>query len=366
MANKFIDGSGLQHVLGKIKSDYVLKEAGKGLSTNDFTTTEKDKLGLIEDGAQVNVIETVKVNGTALTATDKAVDVVVPTKVSELTNDANYLVASDIEGKVDKTTTVNGKALSSNITLSATDVDAVPPTRTVNGKALSADVTLTYEDVGAAPEEHTHKLATATEAGFMSPAHFSKVEGIDEGANKTVVDTALDANSTNPVENKAVKVALDAKADKEHTHLYAGSATAGGAANSAVKLETAHKITVGNKENTFDGTGDITFALADIGAIPTSAKGAVNGVATLGADGKIPSTQLPSYVDDVVEGYYANGKFFQEASHTTEIVALSDKIYIDLATNKTYRYGGSTYVEITSGDMVALTTEELDEIYANA
>lgn len=366
MANKFIDGSGLQHVIGKIKTDFVAKESGKGLSTNDFTTEEKAKLGLIEDGAQVNIIESVKVNGQALTVSGKEVDVIVPSKVSDLPNDANYLVAADIEGKVDKTTTVNGKALSGNIELGASDVGAVPTTRTVNGQALSADITLDYEDVGAAPEVHGHNLATATEAGFMSPAHFTKVEGIEAGANKTVVDTALDANSTNPVENKAVKAALDAKADKEHTHLYAGSATAGGAANSAVKLETAHKITVGNKENTFDGTDDIAFTLADIGAIPASAKGVANGVATLGTDGKIPSTQLPSYVDDVVEGYYANGKFFEESSHTTEIVALSDKIYIDLATNKTYRYGGSTYVEITSGDMVALTNAELDEIYANA
>ena len=45
---------------------------------------------------------------------------------------------------------------------------------------------------------------------------------------------------------------------------------------------------------------------------------------------------------------------------------MSSKIYVDKATNKTYRYGGSVYVEITSGDMVALSNAEIDEIYANA
>lgn len=53
----------------------VDKEAGKGLSTNDYTTTEKDKLSGIASGAQVNVIESVKVNGTALAVSSKAVNV---------------------------------------------------------------------------------------------------------------------------------------------------------------------------------------------------------------------------------------------------------------------------------------------------
>lgn len=366
MAEKFINGSGLQHVIGKIKNDFVAKESGKGLSTNDYTTAEKEKLAGVAAGAQVNVIESVKVNGTALSVNGKAVDVSVPTKVSELDNDAKYLVAADIAGKVDKTTTVNGKALSGNIELNYEDVGAVPTTRTVNGKALSSDVTLSYGDVGAAAEGHVHDVATQSANGFMSATDKTKLDGIAEGANKTIVDTALSGTSTNPVENKAVKAALDTKANEGHTHEYAGSATVGGAANSAVKLETARKITVGSKEQSFDGTADIAFTVAEIGAIPASAKGTANGVATLGADGKIPSAQLPSYVDDVVEGYYASGKFYEESSHTTEIVAMSDKIYIDLATNKTYRYGGSTFVEITSGDMVALTTAEIDEIYANA
>lgn len=56
----------------------VDKVNGKGLSSNDYTTAEKNKLKGIAEGAQVNVIETVKVNGTALTSVDKAVDITVP------------------------------------------------------------------------------------------------------------------------------------------------------------------------------------------------------------------------------------------------------------------------------------------------
>lgn len=74
---------------------FVVKVDGKGLSTNDLTNELVAKI----NAAQANVIESVKVNGAALTITNKAVDVTVPTKVSELTNDAQYLVAKDIEGK---------------------------------------------------------------------------------------------------------------------------------------------------------------------------------------------------------------------------------------------------------------------------
>ena len=57
----------------------VDKVDGKGLSTNDYTTAEKNKLAGIEEKAEVNIIETVKVNGTALTPdANRAVNVSVP------------------------------------------------------------------------------------------------------------------------------------------------------------------------------------------------------------------------------------------------------------------------------------------------
>lgn len=56
--------------------------------------------------------------------------------------------------------------------------------------------------------------ATTSAAGLMSAADKTKLDGIAEGANKTIVDSALSASSMNPVQNKAVKGALDDKADK--------------------------------------------------------------------------------------------------------------------------------------------------------
>ena len=73
----------------------VSVEDGKGLSANDFTTELKTKLEGVESGAQVNLIETVKVNGVALNIADKAVNV--PLAAGE---NAGVVVSSAAENKV--------------------------------------------------------------------------------------------------------------------------------------------------------------------------------------------------------------------------------------------------------------------------
>lgn len=84
---------------------------GKGLSTNDYTTDEKTKLEGVAAGAQVNVIETVKVNGVALTPADKAVDVTVPTGALA---DKNEVAKADLAA--DLKTEIEGKLNASAVT----------------------------------------------------------------------------------------------------------------------------------------------------------------------------------------------------------------------------------------------------------
>lgn len=66
-------------------SGKVDKVAGKDLSSNDYTTAEKTKLAGVAEGAQVNVIETVKVDGTALTPSSKAVNIDLSGKIDKVT-----------------------------------------------------------------------------------------------------------------------------------------------------------------------------------------------------------------------------------------------------------------------------------------
>lgn len=101
-----------------------------------------------------------------------------------------------------------------------------------------------------------------------------------------------------------------------------------------------------------------TYTAAEVGAlassvthlsgdIATSQKGAANGVATLDSDGRVPSSQLPSYVDDVLE--YASVSKFPTAGE-------SGKIYVSTDSNKTYRWSGTTYVEISPSIVVGTAT----------
>jgi len=106
---------------------------------------------------------------------------------------------------------------------------------------------------------------------------------------------------------------------------------------SATKLTTARTI----NGVSFDGSANITVNAVDATArIATSLMGVANGVATLDSNGIILTSQLPSYVDDVLE--YTNLASFPATGET-------GKIYVAKDTNKTYRWGGSTYVYITSG-----------------
>lgn len=73
----------------------VNTEVGKGLSTNDYTNEDKEKLAGIQTGAQVNILESVKVAGVALPITEKAVDIVIATAQA-----AGVVKGSDAENKI--------------------------------------------------------------------------------------------------------------------------------------------------------------------------------------------------------------------------------------------------------------------------
>ena len=74
------------------------------------------------------------------------------------------------------------------------------------------------------------------------------------------------------------------------------------------------------------------------GKLDSSLKGAANGLAELDSTGKVPSSQLPGFVDDVLE--YASASLFPATGET-------GKIYVARDTNLTYRWSGTAYVEIS-------------------
>ena len=118
--NKLLDENRLAQLWALIKGKFVQAETGKGLSTNDFTTEEKNKLSNIEAGADENIIEGIAVNNVDIAPVNKRVNLVVPTKVSDLTNDekfqtdtevASAIAGSGYQANVIETVKVNGSIL---------------------------------------------------------------------------------------------------------------------------------------------------------------------------------------------------------------------------------------------------------------
>lgn len=156
----------------------VDKVTGKGLSTNDYTTDEKTKLAGIAAGA------------------------------NKYTHPTSH-PASMITGLADVATTGSYNDLSNK-----------PTTMTPKAHThAQSDVTgLATALSGKADTGHTHGAASTTANGFMSKEDKTKLNGIATGANKTTVDTALSASSTNPVQNKVINTALAGKSNTNHNH----------------------------------------------------------------------------------------------------------------------------------------------------
>lgn len=95
------------------------------------------------------------------------------------------------------------------------------------------------------------------------------------------------------------------------------------------------------------GLGNVT----NDAQVKRSEMGVADGVATLDETGKVPAAQLPSYVDDVIEGTYVDSTTFNDAEGSP-VTPESGKIYVDTTTNKEYRWGGSQFVSIA--DSLAL------------
>ena len=84
--------------------------------------------------------------------------------------------------------------------------------------------------------------ATATVPGFMSAKDKVKLDGIEDGATKTIVDDIMSDTSTNPVQNKVVKAALDNKADKAALDNKADTTVATASANGLMSAADKEKL----------------------------------------------------------------------------------------------------------------------------
>lgn len=263
MAN-YLDKDGVVYLWGKIKGKFVAKESGKGLSTNDYTTTEKNKLAGIATNANnyslptasstvlggVKVGTNLSISNGVLSAKDTTYGVMRGATASA--NGASGLVPAPTQGNEGKYLKGDGSwGTPANTTygvVSKTANGLVPklPDETTTTKYLRQDgawvvpPNTTYGVMKGATESADgasglvpaptkgdparyltsdgkwskitfpiYPTATPSLDGLMSRNDKAKLNGIANGANKTIVDDTLSDTSTNPVQNKIVKTKID-------------------------------------------------------------------------------------------------------------------------------------------------------------
>ena len=189
--------------------------------------------------------------------------------------------------------------------------------------------------------------ATASAAGLMSAVDKVKLDGVAAGSNHVAVDAELSTTSTNPVQNKVIKSALDGKSNTGHTHddRYYTESEINTKLNAKANSSHTHTKAQITDFPTSMPASDV-YAWAKAASKPSYTISEVSGnLPASRISGTIAAANLPSYVDDVLE--YASLSKFPTTGE-------SGKIYTALDTNKIYRWSGSAYVVIS--ETIALGT----------
>lgn len=174
---------------------------------------------------------------------------------------------------------------------------------------------------------------------YQSEINKERIEGND--SLKTQLDTLSSKVDKEITDRGSADAALGAKIDKEIQDRTT--------ADTALKTELTEGIQeVQDDLNTFKAT-----------------KGQANGLASLGSDGKVPASQLPSYVDDVIDVHatydvsptnqISNIKLYSDAAHANPVTGEAGKSYNDITEGHPgyqFRWSGTTWVPITSGGLI--------------
>ena len=191
--------------------------------------------------------------------------------------------------------------------------------------------------------------------------------------SEVIVDSALSTTSLNPVQNKVITNALDSKQNS----LVSGtsiktinSVSLLGSGNINIPVITVDSATSSTSTNPLQNrviTASITDINTKLTPISTAwnKKNTANGFLVLDTAGLVPSSNLPSYVDDVLDVYatydqsatgtISNVKLYTDSSKTIAVVPETGKIYIDVSSGKPpyqFRWSGTAYVTLNTGGLI--------------
>lgn len=319
------------------KSDF--NELKQGVINNEQTTSA----ALNDLNTRVNQLSSVDMGNYATTATTEAIKSDISgLKTSVGANETKIsALEANLSSYVPTSRTINGTASTSNITI--TKVESATTSTNVNGytvaKSVPSDAVFTdttYDDV------------TTSTHGLMTAADKTKLDGIASGATKYSHPTFTAKTSgfyKFAVNNEGHVTGTTNVAKSDITELIGGTPSLEGHTHddryyteTEVNTKLATKSNTGHTHTKSEITDLATWATAD--TKPSYNFSEIGGSVdvTKQLSGKIPEANLPSYVDDVLE-YNSKSKFPTSGE--------TGKIYVDISTNLTYRWGGSAYVEIS-------------------
>ena len=319
------------------KSDF--NELKQGVINNEQTTSA----ALNDLNTRVNQLSSVDMGNYATTATTEAIKSDISgLKTSVGANETKIsALEANLSSYVPTSRTINGTALTSDITI--TKVESATTSTNVNGytvaKSVPSDAVFTdttYDDV------------TTSTHGLMTAADKTKLDGIASGATKYSHPTFTAKTSgfyKIAVNNEGHVTGTTKVAKSDITELIGGTPSLVGHTHddryyteTEVNTKLATKSNTGHTHTKSEITDLATWATAD--TKPSYNFSEIGGSVdvTKQLSGKIPEANLPSYVDDVLE--YNSKSNFPTSGET-------GKIYVDISTNLTYRWGGSAYVEIS-------------------
>lgn len=212
-------------------------------------------------------------------------------------------------------------------------------------------------------------LNTGRDIRVTFPEATETVKGLLSTADKVQLN-ALQANLDSKVDKVTGKSLLaDSEIEKlaglpNSTELTNSIATAKAAGDNAQSDLNAHKQNTSNPHEvtkTQVGLGNVT----NDAQVKRSEMGVANGVATLDVDGKVPASQLPSYVDDIIDvyatysksdtGVLSNVTLYLDAAHTQLVTGEAGKIYQNIADGEPqyqFRWTGTIFSQTGASSLI--------------
>ena len=319
------------------KSDF--NELKQGVINNEQTTSA----ALNDLNTRVNQLSSVDMGNYATTATTEAIKSDISGLTTSVGSNETKISAleANLSSYVPTSRTINGTALTSNITI--TKVESATTSTNVNGYTVAKNV-----PSNAKFTDTTYDDVTTSTRGLMTAADKTKLDGIASGATKYSHPTFTAKTSgfyKIAVNNEGHVTGTTNVEKSDITGLIGGTPSLEGHTHddryyteTEVNTKLATKSNTGHTHTKSEITDLATWARAD--TKPSYNFSEIDGSVdvTRQLSGKIPEANLPSYVDDVLE--YNSKSNFPKSGET-------GKIYVDISTNLTYRWGGSAYVEIS-------------------